>query len=175
MTDYQYDVNTRSDASFVKEYIENATESEEAVMLIADGAYAGEENTKLASGKKICLMTTGLLGRKPRGILGKFQVNEAGTQITGCPAGNKPKSSSYIKQTDSIRVSFCKHQCEGCAYQTECSPVVKERTAAVIIPLKSRRRILESSEIWNDAIRTWSGRIRNGVETVPSVIRNKYQ
>ena len=175
VTDYQYDVNTRSDASFVKEYIENATESEEAVMLIADGAYAGEENTKLASGKKIRLMTTGLLGRKPRGILGKFQVNEAGTQITGCPAGNKPKSSSYIKQTDSIRASFCKHQCEGCAYQTECSPVVKERTAAVIIPLKSRRRILESSEIWNDAIRTWSGRIRNGVETVPSVIRNKYQ
>ena len=48
------------------------------------------------------------------------------------------------------------------------------RTAVVMVPLKSRRRILESSEIWNDATRVWIRRIRNGVETVPSVIRNKY-
>lgn len=143
-------------------------------MLITDGAYAGEENTKLASGKNIRLMTTGLLGRKPREILGEFQVNGAGTQITGCPAGNKPKSSSYIKQTDSIRASFYRHQCEGCPYQNQCNPAIKERTAVVMVPLKSRRRILESSEIWNDATRAWIGRIRNGVETVPAVIRNKY-
>lgn len=174
VTDYQYDVNIRSDASFVKEYIENAANSEESVMLITDGAYAGEENTKLASGKNIRLMTTGLLGRKPREILGEFQVNGAGTQITGCPAGNKPKSSSYIKQTDSMRASFYRHQCEGCPYQNQCNPAIKERTAVVMVPLKSRRRILESSEIWNDATRAWIGRIRNGVETVPAVIRNKY-
>jgi hypothetical protein len=174
VTDYQYDVNTRSHASFVKEYIEKNTNSEEAVMLIADGAYASEENTKLASEKNIRLMTTGLLGHKPREIFGKFKVNESGTQITGCPAGNKPKSSSYIKQTDSIRASFYRHQCEGCPYQDQCNPVVKEGTAAVIVPLKARRRILESSEIWNDATRAWMGRIRNGVETVSSVIRNKY-
>ena len=72
LTDYQYDVNIRSDASFVKEYIENSANSEESVMLITDGAYAGEENKKLASGKNIRLMTTGLLGRKPRKILGEF-------------------------------------------------------------------------------------------------------
>lgn len=72
LTGYQYDVNIRSDASFVKEYIENSANSEESVMLITDGAYAGEENKKLASGKNIRLMTTGLLGRKPRKILGEF-------------------------------------------------------------------------------------------------------
>lgn len=44
----------------------------------------------------------------------------------------------------------------------------------MMVPLKSRRRILESSEIWNDATWAWIGRIRNGVETFPSVIRNKY-
>lgn len=56
----------------MKEYIENSANSEESVMLITDGAYAGEENKKLASGKNIRLMTTGLLGRKPRKILGEF-------------------------------------------------------------------------------------------------------
>ena len=147
--DYQYDVNTRSHASFVKEYIEKNTNSKEAVMLIADGAYASEENTKLASEKNIRLMTTGLLGHKPREIFGKFKVNESGTQITGCPAGNKPKSSSYIKQTDSIRASFYRHQCEGCPYQDQCNPVVKEGTAAVIVliiiaPLKK-----VAAKLWN--------------------------
>lgn len=175
VVDYQYDDNTRSDASFIKEYLKNVDISAESSMLITDGAYASEENTKLASEKDIRLMTTGLLGRKPREILGKFFVDESGKSITECPAGNSPKSSSYIKQTDSIRVSFHRHQCEGCPFQSQCNPVIKERTAFLIVPLKSRRRILESSEILDDETRAWIGRIRNGVETVPSVIRNKYQ
>lgn len=174
IVDYQYDVNTRSDASFIKEYIENSEISEETVALITDGAYASEEASRLAADKNIGLLTTGLLGRKPKEILGKFKVDETDYKVTSCPAGNSPKSGSYIKQTDSIRVSFHKHQCEGCPYQSECNPDIKSRTASLLIPLKSRRRILESAEIMDDETRTLIGRIRNGIETVPSIIRNKY-
>ena len=174
IVDYQYDVNTRSDASFIKEYLENAEVSEETSALITDGAYASEETSRLAADKNMDLLTTGLLGRKPKEILGQFELDETGHKITSCPAGNVPKSGSYIKQTDSIRVSFYKHPCEGCPYQSKCNPNVKERTASLIIPLKSRRRILESTELMNDEIRTFIGRIRNGVETVPSILRNKY-
>lgn len=174
ITDYQYDVNTRSDDSFIKEYIENSDTSEETVALITDGAYASEENRQLAGEKNIGLLTTGLLGRKPRKILGKFEVDTEGRTITNCPNGNTPKSSSYIWQTDSVRVSFFRDQCEGCPYQSECNPKLKPRTATLIIPLKSRRRIVESSEIMDDETRNIIGRIRNGVETVPSIIRNKY-
>ena len=174
IVDYQYDVNTRSDASFIKEYLENAEVSEETSALITDGAYASEETSKLAADKNIYLLTTGLLGRKPKEILGQFDLDETGHKITSCPAGNVPKSGSYIKQTDSIRVSFYKHQWEGCPYQSKCNPNIKERTASLFIPLKSRRRILESTELMNDEIRTFIGRIRNGVETVPSILRNKY-
>lgn len=174
IVDYQYDVNTRSDASFIREYIENSDISEETTALITDGSYASEEASKLAADKNIGLLTTGLLGRKPKEILGQFKVDETGHSVTMCPAGNSPKSGSYIKQTDSIRVSFHKHQCEGCPYQSECKPNIKSRTASLLIPLKSRRRILESTEIMDDEIRTLIGRIRNGIETVPSIIRNKY-
>jgi len=175
ITDYQYDVNIRSDASFIKEYIENSDVSDETVALITDGAYASEENALLASQKNIGLLTTGLLGRKPREILGRFEVDEDAKMITSCPNGYTPKSSSYIRQTDSVRVSFYRKQCEGCPYQSECNPELKVRTATILIPLKSRRRILVSSEIMNDETRILIGRIRNGVETVPSIIRNKYQ
>lgn len=174
VTDYQYDVNTRSDASFIKEYIENADITDKTVTLITDGAYASEENQQLAAEKNIGLLTTGLLGRKPRAIFGKFDIDEESKTVKSCPNGNVPKSGSYIQQTDSVRVSFYRHQCEGCPYQSECNPKLRTRTATMLIPLKSRRRILESSEIMDDDTRELIGRIRNGVETVPSTIRNKY-
>ena len=172
--DYQYDVNTRSDASFIKEYLENSEVSEETSSLITDGAYAGEEASGLAADKNMNLLTTGLLGRKPKEILGKFLLDESGRQISSCPAGNVPKSGSYIKQSDSIRISFHRHQCEGCPYQSQCNPNIKKKTASLLIPLNSRRRILESAELMDEETRTLISRIRNGVETVPSVLRNKY-
>lgn len=103
VTDYQYDVNTKSDASFIKEYLESADTADETVALIADGAYASKENQRLAAEKNIGLLTTGLLGRKPREILAMFDIDEERKTIKSCPNGNAPKSSSYIWQTDSIK------------------------------------------------------------------------
>lgn len=102
IVDYQYDVNTRSDASFVKEYLEESEVREETSGLIADGAYAGEEASKLASDKNIKRLTTGLLGRKPKEILARFELDESGYQVI-------------------------KHQCEGCPYKNQCKPTIKER------------------------------------------------
>lgn len=134
VTDYQYDVNTRSDASFIKEYIEKVSVSDKTVVLIADGAYSGENIQELASEKNIGVLTTGLLGRKPKTILSEFIVSDGDSSIISCPESHKPKSCSYIKQTDGFRVSF-----------------EDEETRSVI------------------------DRIRNGVETVPSLLRNKYR
>lgn len=78
---HQYDVDTRSDASFIKEYLENAEVSEETSSHITDGAYAGEEASKLAADKNMDLLTTGLLGRKLKEILSRFELDESGHQI----------------------------------------------------------------------------------------------
>lgn len=48
ITDYQYDVNTRNDASFIKEYLENESKTDEPSVLITDGAYASEETVDCA-------------------------------------------------------------------------------------------------------------------------------
>lgn len=172
--DYQYDVNIKSDAAFVKEYIDNCETSDETVALITDGAYASQEASQLAAAKNIGLLTTGLLGRKPKEILRQFELDESMTVVTKCPAGNTPKSSCYISQSDSVRVSFHKCQCEGCPYQNQCNPVLKTRTAVMIISLKSKKRLDDICTIMTPEERTLIGRIRNGVETVPSIIRNKY-
>ena len=87
---------------------------------------------------------------------------------------HKGYCANLIKQSDSIRISFHRHQCEGCPYQSQRNPNIKKKTASLLIPLKSRRRILESAELMDVETRTHISRIRNGVETVPSVLRNKY-
>ena len=171
---YQYDVNTRSDSSFIKEAIENATVSEETVAVIADGAYSGEDIQEQASLKNIGVLTTGLTGRKPKGILSEFTLSGDGKSVISCPAGHKPKSSSYISQTGLIRVSFLREKCAQCPQREECNPVLKKRTALMYISVASRVKVLAQKNMQDDEVRQLIGRIRNGVETVPSIIRNKY-
>ncbi|MFR5411810.1 MAG: transposase [Enterocloster bolteae] len=59
ITDYQYDVNTRSDASFIKETIEKAEATENRITVLTDGAYGGEETTRLAEEKTYALSRQG--------------------------------------------------------------------------------------------------------------------
>ncbi len=174
ITDYQYDVNICSDTEFIKESIEKSETSEETITMIADGAYSSQEIQKLAAVKNINVLTTGLLGRKPKEILAEFQVAEDGMTILSCPQGYKPKSCSYIKQSESVRVSFHCEQCQECPHQSKCNPSIKKRTSVLILSLKSRNKLIESALKMDDVTRKFIGRIRNGVETTPSVIRNKY-
>ena len=174
VTDYQYDSNTRSDASFIREYIDKSEKSEETTALITDGAYSGQDIQEQAAEKNIGVLSTGLLGRKPREILAEFEVSEDGTSMTACPEGHAPKSCSYNRKTDCFRISFSCDKCAGCPRRSECNPKLHAKTASIILSMKSRRRLVESQEIMDDHTRTLVGRIRNGVETTPSVIRNKY-
>jgi hypothetical protein len=175
VTDYQYDTNNRSDVDFLREYIERTEISEETTALIADGAYAGDEIFEQAADKNIGLLTTGLRGRKPREILTGFILSEDGLSIVQCPEGHKPKTSSYIPQTDSIRVSFPRCCCENCPHRLECNAKIKTRTSLILISLGALSHTKEALERKNDETIKLIGRIRNGVETVPSVLRRKYR
>ena len=155
---YQYDVNTRSDSSFIKEAIENAPVSEETVAVIADGAYSGEDIQEQASLKNIGVLTTGLTGRKPKGILSEFTLSGDGKSVISCPAGHIPKSSSYISQTGLIRVSFLREKCAQCPQREECNPVLKKRTALMYISVASRVKVLAQKNMQDDEVRQLIGR-----------------
>ena len=174
VTDYQYDVNTRSDVDYLRESLEAAETAEETEAWIADGAYASEELAELAADKNIGLLTTGLRGRKPREILTQFKLSEDGHAVTECPEGHTPRSSSYIRQTNSIRVSFQRCCCENCPHQKECNAKIKARTAVLIFSLGALAHTEEAIRRKDDETMKLVGRIRNGVETIPSVLRRKY-
>ena len=174
VTDYQYDVNTRSDVDFLRESIEKAEAADDVTAIIADGAYASEDLAVQAADKNIGLITTGLRGRKPREILTQFVLSEDSRTVTRCPEGHVPKSSSYIRQSDSIRVSFPRCCCEKCPHRKECNAKIKERTSLVILSLGALAHTEEAIRRKDDETMKLIGRIRNGVETIPSILRRKY-
>ena len=175
VTDYQYDTNNRSDVDYLRETIENAEVSEEITALIADGTYASSELSAKAADKNISLLTTGLRGRKPREILTQFQLSEDGKTVLTCPEGHAPKSSSYIRQANSIRASFPRCCCESCPYQKECDVKIKARTAVLVLSLGALAHTWEALRRKDDETMKLIGRIRNGVETIPSILRRKYR
>ena len=175
VTDYQYDVNTRSDVDFLRESIEKAEASDNVTLMIADGAYSSEELEQQAEKKNILLVTTGLRGRGPREILTRFKLSGDRRTVLECPEGHTPKSSSYIRQSNSIRVSFPRCCCENCPHQKECNANLKSRTAVLFLSLGALAHTEEALRRKDNERIKLIGRIRNGVETIPSILRRKYR
>ncbi|MBR1856993.1 MAG: transposase [Oribacterium sp.] len=175
VTDYQYDCNTRSDISFLQEVIEKADAAEEVTGIIADGAYASKELAQEAAKKNIAIVTTGLRGPAPRDILLEFVFSEDRRNVLTCPEGHTPKRSTYTSYNHSLRTSFPRECCENCQHREECNAKIKARTALVNISLGALEHAEEVSWRKDDESIKLIGRIRNGVETIPSVLRRKYR
>ncbi|SDZ74474.1 Transposase DDE domain-containing protein, partial [Lachnospiraceae bacterium NK3A20] len=174
VTDYQYDVNTHSDNAFIKEELETLDKADDEAVIVADGAYSSKEVRELAGDKNITVVTTGLLGRKPRNILLDFTLSEDERTVVKCPSGHTPKASSYTRQNDTIRISFPRETCEDYPHKKECMVRLKKRTAVMVYSVKARHRAGEIRDRKEDPFLKLAGRIRNGVETLPSILRCKY-
>ena len=173
VTDYQYDQNTKSDSQFMKEHLSSQEVQEEKTVLITDGGYCGEENRALAEEKNIELVTTDLTGKQVPGIYADFEFNEQGTRITRCPAGHTPKSSSYMSPTRQCRASFDRSLCASCPNKDKCRAKIHKKTAVVVISKRASERARYQRKMQTEEFRQLE-RIRNGVETLPSILRSQY-
>lgn len=174
ITDYAYEQNIHSDSQFLKEHLEQMNVQEKTVTVVADGAYSGTKNTVLAKEKNVNLIATSLTGREAPDIIADFEFNEEGTKVFRCPAGYQPKSCTYMAPSKQGQVSFQREQGAGCPYRDRCRPKIYKRVAKIITSKAAHdraviRRIVHSEEFKNYT------RLRNGVETVPSIIRNNYR
>lgn len=173
VTDYQYDQNIHSDSDFLKEHLDATEKKPEGTTLVADAGFSGEENRALAESKNIKLVTTDLLGRDTKDIYADFTFSDDGKGILLCPAGNQPKSTSFVKSTGKVRASFNKSKCENCPHRDQCKPQISNKTSAVYVSKASHERAKAQrfTQTWQHK---YLGRIRNGVETIPSIFRRKY-
>lgn len=171
ITDYQFEQNTYSDSQFLKDSMERQEHQEEESILVADGAYSGEDNTTAAAEKNVKLVTTTLTGRETPDIHADFKFNDSFTRVLSCPMGNEPKSCSCSQGL--LRVSFPRSACEQCPHCRECRAKIHKRTATITISGKSYARANVKRNMNTEEFQNLS-RIRNGIETVPSILRNVY-
>lgn len=174
VTDYQYHQNVCSDSQFLKEYLEEAEKQEKTVTIVTDGAYAGQVNEELAKEKNIKLTTTNLTGKKAEDILADFEFSEDGKELIKCAGGYAPKSCSYNQQTGQCVVSFQKSQCEQCPYREQCRPKMYKRVSKKTVSVNSKHRAEQQRFRGTEEFSILSN-FRNGVESIPSILRRKYQ
>ncbi len=173
VTDYQFETNNTSDSAMLKNRLKVMDRQEEPVIMIADGAYAGEENTGSAAEKNVRLITTDLPGKDVPAIIGNFELNEEETRVVKCPMGYTPKSSSYIRQTGVCTASFDRNCCADCPYRKECNAKIFKRVAKIRITGKQIRRAALQEKMKSEEYKLYA-RLRNGVETIPSILKNIY-
>lgn len=171
VTDYQVEQNNYHDSSFFKDSINRNGISEEPSTIVADGAYYGKDNLELAGKNNITLVTTAVTGVEVPDIYADFELDEAGTRVLKCPAGHAPKSCS--RGSHHLYVSFPRDVCLNCPHKDECKVKVHKKVCSLTISNNSQNRARAKRMQGTERFKLLA-RIRNGVETVPSILRRIY-
>jgi len=178
ITDYSFEQNSHSDSEFCKEAIGNIAESGEAkpdekVTVIADGAFASEENSTLANANNVILVNTALTGANPPAVFADFNIDNENKQVVQCPAGNAPLRQGCNPATDTYRVVMERSQCENCQHKEECNAKLQKKTAVVTVSNNKVERAKTNSAMSSEEYAAYRN-ARNAVEGIPSVLRRKY-
>ena len=173
VTDFQFEPNTYSDSQFLKDHVSQTETQEEGTVLVTDGAYCGLHNTELCAEKNISLVTTSLTGRPTEDIMADFEFSEDGQNVLRCPAGNRPKACTYNGTTGQCKISFAKGCCMRCPHRDMCEPKIRGKMAQLKISKAASERAKSVRQRKTEENRNLA-RFRNGVETLPSVLRRIY-
>lgn len=175
ITDYDLKPNIYPDKSFCSDEIKKLSNSEEEKILIADGAYGYEDNYEEAKNANVKLITTNLIGRKPDEEISKFVLNFETQTVEQCPMGYTPIKSVFHKKAKGsyIRTQFAKEQCEHCPNRDKCKSKILKNTAIVRLGEATVERAKRVKNMGTDEYKKYAN-IRNGIESIPSLLRRKY-
>lgn len=173
VTSYEYETNIHSDVQFIKDRIDELPVQSTQTSIVVDGAYYSEEAAQKASEKNIEILPTALAIKNRRTNLSMFEMDEQKTRVTKCPAGHAPNSCCYKKSNDEFKLSFDKNTCANCPHKEQCRPKIFKKVANVFITKKSLVRVELEQRMTGEHYELYR-RIRNGVETVPSILRRNY-
>lgn len=173
VTDYAYEQNIYSDNQFINDYLEKQPVYDETVTLVADGAYSGEANVKVAATHQIKFVATNFTSKKPADIFAEFTFSKDGKELLECIHHKHPYYTRYDQSNDRCAAYFNRRDCEECPYVKQCCPRFKGKQATREISWKAvnRAKMLRymKTEEFHELCH-----FRNGVEAIPSLLRRKY-
>ena len=173
IVDVAFAPNQHSDSAFLKEYLEERGENADAETLIADGAYGGKANQKLAEDKNVKLVTTALTGVMPEEIFTRFEMSEDGKSVQKCPAGFVPIKSKYHEKNGNCRTVMAKECCANCRYRGYCHAKEQVKSWVVYVSKTKIDRALYIQKLSTDEYKELTKK-RNAIEGVMSVLRRRY-
>ena len=171
----QLEPNTVADNKMAEDYVKQLPDDGEKIVLTADGAYNGDELKTLAEEKNVDIRNTALTGKTPDDIFADFVLNEDGTKILTCPAGNTPDACHYNPDTGRITATMPQNCCANCPNRDKCKAKIGKRkpTSRVQVTSKTVERAKQARECSTEEGKK-NARRRNGVEGIMSVMRRKY-
>lgn len=179
VTEYMYEQNTHSDSEFAREYMESLPENGEEITLVTDGTYGSERNSEIAKQHNVNFVNTNFTGLKLDEIYADFVISEDGSEIVECPNKQVPLKSKLTtrrkrnNQNKIYTAHYPKETCEQCPYRDRCKPIFQKNTARKEVPYSMIRHAKQQLYMKTEDFRNYA-RFRNGVETIPSILRRKY-
>lgn len=173
ITDYQYEQNIYSDSHFLGDYLEQMQPQEFPAFIVMDGAYSGQMHRDAAAEKNVKLVNTSLKGTPVPDIYADFKISEDGEEILRCPAGHGPLRCKYISTSNQVKAYFSNESCSQCPHLAHCHPKLRKRSSLIVLSRSAIGRAKQQRLMAAEDFQNWR-RIRNGVEAIPSILRNRY-
>ena len=173
--EYDYDVNTTSDNELGARTLEKLgqQEPEAKVSVTADGAFAGDAIEEIAKANNIELIHTNLTGKSTSACHADHILNEDRTAVLECAGGQIPIRTRPGKN-GSLNATMNLEVCKSCPLYEECHPRKNKATAVLNLSEKQIRRAIEARSRNSEEF-SRASKFRNGVETIPSILRRRYR
>ncbi len=170
-----HDKNIVSDDEFMMEHIRRKDPNGPIEVCCCDAGFFSTKTLMAASAAGIILIPSALKGSLPKELYADFELDAEGTTIVTCPGGNTPipGTQKYDPQTGVITAKIKKCQCEQCPHREYCPHKEQGKASKVEVSKKKIDLAEQVSAVESDEYKEFAN-YRNGIESVPSVMRRVY-
>ena len=173
MMDYNVEKNNVSDQELGADLLKRMQSDGDGggITCVGDGLFNSDEMQKVAHEKNIKIVNTNLTGKAPADHCAEHKFDSDG-RLTECAGGAIPVNAKVNK--DGIcTAKINKSDCDTCPYSAKCGKKeqVKYNSLRTSQKTKERAEYLRNRD--TDEFKRLSD-FRNGVETVPSILKNNY-
>lgn len=171
--DYNIEKNNISDQELGTALLMNHAipDPETRTQCVGDSLFNSDAMQQVATKKNIEIINTNLTGKTPPDHCADHQFDDGGN-LTMCAGGVTPESTKLNKD-GSCTAKFNKEDCVSCPYSEQCRKTeqVKYNSLKTSTKVKDRAEQIRSRN--TDEFKELAN-FRNGVETIPSFLKNKY-
>ena len=143
--------------------------------MLADGAYAGDDNVQLADEQGVELVgpVAGCsIPNDEQLTIDDFNIDETSEEVVCCPAGHTPECSEDNSDTGKTKTVMAKSDCDHCDFRKQC-PVTKVRDGYQLEHTAKERRLAgRRAEQATDVFRE-RYQVRGGIEGTNSGLKRK--